>query len=288
MNATTTTTTTENQQFRLEHFVGDVKAFRAETWAVLPAHFVSDNPVTTIDARFIESAVDCGLLVEPFVRLFPDVPQARLTRVVVNNDLRGYLDPAETRAALEQGQVLVCEQIEVWHEDTADVVSAIQDELVFPVSASVVVLSQAAGNISLRTALGADENEHLFVIPAEGRLLLDAGQAHSETGFPGGFSLEAGRSDTCYVPPACSVDIANTEAAQAAVVVLRTAEPSAEELAELILARFLSGPAEEIAGQHHAMTMLEKIAWLREQLPRFLESTSARELLHLASGEVNR
>lgn len=283
-----TTTVTDNQQFRLGHFVGDVNTFRAETWAVLPAHFVSENPAMIIDAAFIKSAIDCGLLVEPFVRFFPDVPQAWLTRVVVNNDLRGYLDPAEVPGALEQGKILVCEQVELWHEETAKVVSAIQEDLVFPVSASVVVLSQAAGNISLRTVLGANENEHLFVMPGESRLLLDVGQAHSKTGFPGGFTSEVGRGDTCYVPPACAVDIVNTEAVQEAVLVLRITEPSAEELAELLLACFLSGPAEEIAGQHHAMTMPEKIAWLRERLPRFLDSISAREILHLASGEVNR
>lgn len=278
--------TTNFQSVCLSDLVGELEFFRAETWSVMSAQYESVDMKGLLSSAAIKDQLDCGLLVRPFVRLFPDVPSAWVTRVVVNNDLHGYLDPDRIDDLLEGPSALVLEQIELWNDDVAGLTSQLQTDVSFRVRATAVLLPNTTGSLPLRDLLGAAAEDHLFIVPTEGAISLNAGTKVGSTSHPYASAPVIGTQNTYYLPPGELVSVAAADETPSTFIVFRMKEPSAEELAELVLALFLAGPAEKISGLHHTMTMSEKVSWMRDRLPEYLETLPARSLLELASSEA--
>ncbi|MBA3489614.1 MAG: hypothetical protein H0T78_08735 [Longispora sp.] len=252
--------------------------FREDVWGALPTQFNGKGLESLVSADAVWQEIDCGLLARPFVRLHPDSRIADITRMVVNNPLSGYMDLERTRNAVQAGAVLVLERAELWHSGVTHACSELARDLPFGVTGTVVLLPLNKDAASLRAVLGASTSEHLLIAVTQGSLYVDVGRVEEANDLPGAFSGIVPSGAVVYVPPLYALQ-ATAADDTTTVVVFRVSEPSANQLAEVALALFVHGPAQNIAGTHQAMTLVDKLDWLRDQLSNYCSSISAKSLL---------
>ena len=74
----------------------------------------------------------------------------------------------------------------------------------------------------------------------------------------------------------------------ATCLVIAVQEPTAKQLAQTMLAMFLrSDAAGAVAGEHHRMSLEDKMAWLRDALADHIASSDVAEAIRLTRDRLS-
>jgi ribosomal protein L16 Arg81 hydroxylase len=254
----------------LSDIVGDADSFFVGSWGARPQVFRYPAGTRLLSSADIWKALDCGSLVTPYFCVLSDggasVNNVTQTRDVLNRPLAGYADAEAIRGRFGSGYTIKLTQTEDWHPDIKKLVAGLRTELRAEVRSFIFFTPQGSSGVPAH----ADE-AHVFVLQVEGRADWHVGVANGEE-ICGEQSAEIGLKpgDALYIPPGRPYH-GTTAGTDSLYVAITVQQPTARDLAGLMLAEFLNGPrATEIAGTHHRMTVAEKVSWLRDSLAEHL------------------
>ncbi|MFE7854121.1 hypothetical protein [Streptomyces sp. NPDC057403] len=276
--------TTVTSAGALAGLVGDSEAFLADTWAVRAATYRSTDPCAPLGATDVWEAFDCGLLVGPYFSVTRNAVSAPATDITVTRKVQQkprarYANADGVRTWFAAGYTVGLHQPDHWHAGLKQLADALREELRADVR-SAVFLAPPTGDTEGGSA--QQTAGHVFVRQLEGESRWSVGGEGRRTRI----ALTPG--SVLYIPPgdehAVSVD--DGDALYLTLVVRR---PSARDVAEEALVRFLrSAAAQEIAGRHHYLSLEDKVDWLRRELTAHLAGQDIDELVAAAVGAYRR
>jgi hypothetical protein len=269
MTATNDTATMLELPSKLADLVGDVDAFLADAWETRPRSFACPAALRLLTQSDVWDMLDCGLLVAPYFSIATEgastLSGITETRSVQNRPMPLYAKAETIRASVAGGRILKLNQADHWHAGLQELIGNLRTELRADVRSSVV-LSPKDAQIGPQT-----DGANLLILQLEGQThwrvapSVDCGAGEDQ------WTEVALRPGEVLYLPADRRYSAITGDRGALHVAITALQPTARDLAELALARFLGDPrAEEIAGSHHLMPLEEKVAWLRTQLVTYL------------------
>jgi ribosomal protein L16 Arg81 hydroxylase len=244
----------------LADLVGDVDSFLADHRGSRPVSFRCPTAPDLLTEAGIWTALDCGLLVDPYFSVVRDgvpVPIADIavTRNVLNRPMASYASATAIRERFESGDSLRLDAPDHWNAAIKDLVGSLRSELRAEVRSFAVLTPPNAA------AVPPPDDAPVFVVQLGGTADWHVDQA-------GGTALEPG--DVLWIP-GDHPRSATSGATGSLHLAITVRQPTTRDLAELALAGFLkSERVEEIAGTHHMLTIDEKVAWLRVQLAEHL------------------
>ncbi|MFF4911168.1 AraC family ligand binding domain-containing protein [Streptomyces sp. NPDC001260] len=267
----------------LAGLVGDSETFLADTWAVRAATYRSSDLSTPLNVADVWEAFDCGLLVGPYFSVTRGTVSAPATDITVTRKVQQkprarYANAAGVRKWFAAGHTVGLHQPDHWHAGLKELVDALREELRADVR-SAVFLAPPAGDAAGKTERAAG---HVFVRQLEGESRWSVGGEGRRTRI----ALTPG--SVLYIPPGDEHTV-TVHDGDALYLTLAVRQPSARDLAEETLVRFLrSAPAQEIAGRHHYLSLEEKVDWLRRELTAHLTGQDIDELVAAAVGTYQR
>ncbi|MGW0393037.1 hypothetical protein ACWDYJ_19510 [Streptomyces sp. NPDC003042] len=264
----------------LADIVGDVDAFAAEIWARRPEVFRYEAGPDLLVRAAAWEMVECGLLVAPYFSMLREVGGGATaqgittTREVLGRALPAYADPDAVRAKYASGRVITLNQPEDWHVGIRGLLDALRADLRGGARSAVFLTPPGASASSEHTT---DQHALHFQLDGESHWTPPSGPAIELV--PGDvLYLPGGQDTSCEAGPDGSFHLTVT-----------IEEPTGSELAGLMIAEFLDGPAAtEIAGTHHFLTPAQKTAWLRTELGKALADLDHAALVDRAAVDPRR
>ncbi|MFE1290891.1 JmjC domain-containing protein [Streptomyces sp. NPDC058751] len=242
----------------LADLVGDAESFLTEVWGHRTATFTCEPATTLLSTAHVWHELDCGGLVAPYFGVLgdgttPTSPGVSETRIVQTKPRPGYAKPAAVRAQVASGHVFVLSQLEDWNAGIGALAGALRGQCRAQVTTDAYLWAAGSDGVPAR-----NDGAHALVVQLDGRT------RWTVDGHAGESVLETG--DVLYVP-AGRVRQGFPAGTDALHLVISLQQPTARDLAELALARFLKSPAAAgIAGTHHFRSPAQKAAWLRDEL----------------------
>ncbi|MDB5553447.1 MAG: Ribosomal protein Arg81 hydroxylase, contains JmjC domain [Rhizobium sp.] len=276
----------------LADLVGDPHDFFTRFWAKEPAIFDSNATLSgLISEAEIWDELDCGLLSRPYFTVFNEgvrsaIQSITATRVVAGHKLTGFANAAQIRAEFADGGTFKLSQVEHWHKATKSLVAGLRDS--FDGNLEAFIFLSPPG----KTAMQAHtDGAHVFVLQIAGEKDWVVGRlnetSHSNSTLHEGpidpdnlieFTLRAGQ--VLYMPHGCP-HYATARTVNSIHLAITIEEPTAIDMANVILANFMSTDAFEALEQsHHQLPMPDKIKRLSSALQRFLENLDVGATVH--------
>jgi hypothetical protein len=249
---------------RLADIVGDAGSFWTEVWGRRPQSFHCQAAPRLLSRAEIWKTLDCGLLVAPYFGVFredtsPALADITVIRSVQTRRMAAYADAEAIRERLTSGYTFRLNQPEHWHPGIKALVAGLREDLRAEVQSSVFLSPQEA-----KLAKAHNDKAHILMVQLAGHMhwvVGEDGQRADVTLYPGG---------VLYIPSSLPhySTASGGDSLHMAIAIL---QPTARDLAELALSRFLnSARANDIAGSHHFMSLDDKVAWLRAELAKHL------------------
>lgn len=264
----------------LANLVGEVADFFDEVWGMRHQVYQCPGAANFLSCEEIWNMFDCGLLVAPYFGVLERGHRSRLaevieTRNVLNRRMPAYADAAAVRERYRSGHAVVLNQPEHWHAALHELVDGLRTELRADVRSSLL-LSPADTALQRTSTRGA----HLLVLQLDGRTAWSVDESPGTD--PGGSRLveiTLFPGDVLYVPGSRSYREL-TSGMESLRVEVVAEQPTACDLAKVVLTGFLDAPrAKKVAGNHHFMSLPEKVAWLRTELSAYLSSVDTAALV---------
>ncbi|MGW7264857.1 JmjC domain-containing protein [Streptomyces sp. NPDC054842] len=263
---------------RLEHLVGDVDAFFREHWADQPVVLRAHSDLTRlITEQEMWDEVDCGLLSRPYFTVFNEGVRTAISdmtrkRRVVNHDLPGFIEPEQIRQDFADGATFKFNQAEHWHPRIRTLVKALEPHFSGGLE-SFVFLSPPG-----KTAMQAHtDGAHVFILQVAGVKdwvvgRIDETSTSDSTLHEGPIADESRveltlrPGDVLYMPHG-TPHYATAREGNSIHVAVTIEEPTAGNLAEVVLAGFLGSPAfTALHEQHHRHSLRQRTELLRTAL----------------------
>ncbi|MFJ3229330.1 JmjC domain-containing protein [Streptomyces sp. NPDC086783] len=266
----------------LEDLVGDVDAFFSEHWAgqpvVLRAH--SDLSGLICEEEMWEE-VECGLLSRPYFTVFNEGVRTAISdmtrrRRVVGHELPGFIEPVQIREDFAQGATFKFNQAEHWHPRIRALVKAMEPHFAGGLEAFVFLSPPG------KTAMQAHtDGAHVFILQVAGVKdwvvgRIDASSTSDSSLHEGPIADHARMEvtlrpgDVLYMPHG-TPHYATAREGNSIHVAVTIEEPTAENLAEVVLAGFLgSAPVTALHERHHQYRLGERTELLRRALAEYL------------------
>jgi hypothetical protein len=251
---------------RLADLVGDVPAFHADVHGRRPATFHCGVDTDFLAPADLWAMLDRGLLVHPYFRVERagvrvPVADVAVTRSVQKKPLPAYADAAAVAAHFADGHTVVLDEAGHWHAGVKALLAGLREDLDAEVHAAAV-LTPPGGAIVV--------DGQAFVVQLAGQSTGDVVVSPGEVRY-----LPAGSRATAV--------------GESLQLVVTVTPPTARDIALLALAGFLkSEHVERIAGNHHALTPAEKVAWLRTALAAYLSDVDVVALAGRAARSRQR
>ncbi|MBY5775503.1 hypothetical protein HFN63_37005 [Rhizobium leguminosarum] len=279
----------------LDDLVGDTREFFQTCWAKEPAVFDSNaNLSALISEAEIWDELDCGLLSRPYFTVFNEgvrsaIQSITVPRVVAGHRLTGFANVAQVKAEFEQGGTFKLSQAEHWHKATRNLLKGLEGS--FDGNLEAFVFLSPPG----KTAMQAHtDGAHVLVLQIAGEKDWVVGRltktSHSDSTLHEGtidpnnrleFTLRAGQ--VLYMPHGCP-HFATSRTANSIHLAITIEEPTAIDLANTILANFMSTDAFAALEQsHHLLPMVDKIERVSVDLQRFLTGLDLENIVHRPS-----
>lgn len=262
-----------------------------DVWGCLPYQYRKEAAAGLLSSRRIWDELDCGLVVRPFFSVIPGPPHrlgkdVHRSRNVVNNRLDGYPDPAEIARLHAQGSAVLLHRPELWNPEIAGLVDGMATSLRAKAWSTAVLLPAGAHGDPHRELLRAAPETHTFVYQLEGRTSWTVTDAAGDAAAaPTGhrpFQAQQRPGDLLYLPPLTEQSV-DAGADGSLSLLVSVQELTARQLAETMLALFLrSTPVADLAGQHHALSLTEKMAWVRRAAVEHLASQDLGQVVRVA------
>ncbi|MGO7215263.1 JmjC domain-containing protein [Rhizobium ruizarguesonis] len=277
---------------RLEDLVGDTTTFFTEHWSKAPIVFDASADIgALINEDEIWAELDCGLLSRPYFTVFKEGVRAAIdsistTRTVAGHQLRGFADADKIRAQFETGGTFKLSQAEHWHGAIRQLVQGMVDR--FDGDLEAFVFLSPPG----KTAMQAHtDGAHVFVLQVAGEKDWVVGRlnetSHSLSTLHEGeirpedrleFTLRAGQ--VLYMPHGCP-HYATAQSGNSIHVAITVEEPTAIDMANVILANFMSTTEFAALEQsHHLVPVDEKMAKMRAALDAYLSKLDLGDAVH--------
>ncbi|MBV9024676.1 MAG: hypothetical protein JO362_12995 [Streptomycetaceae bacterium] len=278
----------------LDHLVGDPAAFFRDHWANQPVVMRANTDLTAlISEHEMWDEVDCGLLVRPYFTVFNEGVRTAISdmsrkRRVVGHELPGYINPEQIHRDFEAGGTFKFSQAEHWHPRIRALVKGMQQH--FRGGLEAFVFLSPPG----KTAMQAHtDGAHVFVLQVAGVKdwvvgRID-GNSHSDSTLHEGEIPEHLRmevtlrpGDVLYMPHGCP-HYATAREGNSIHIAITVEEPSAEDLAKVLLAGFMADPRfRALEDSHHRQSLDKRIELLREALLAYLAEADEAAILSSA------
>jgi ribosomal protein L16 Arg81 hydroxylase len=268
---------------RLEHLIGDIDAFFRDHWAHQPV--VLRAPVDLsglISEEEMWAEADCGLLSRPYFTVFNEGVRTAISdmstkRRVVGRELAGYIRPERIHADWEAGATFKFNQAEHWHPRIRALVQGMQPH--FRGGLESFVFLSPPGKTAMRAHY---DGAHVFVLQVAGTKDWVFGRIHPDSTsdstihegvIPDGQRVETTLrpGDVLYMPHG-TPHYATAREGNSIHIAITVEEPTAENLANVLLAGFLADPRYAAVEQdHHRRSLPERIEALRTALLAHLD-----------------
>lgn len=262
----------------LDHLVGDPAAFFRDHWGNQPVVLRATADLSTlISEQEMWDEVDCGLLSRPYFTVFNEGVRTAISdmstkRRVVGHELGGYIKPEQIYADWEAGATFKFNQAEHWHPRIRTLVKGMQPHFRGGLE-SFVFLSPPG-----KTAMQAHyDGAHVFVLQVSGTKDWVFGTNHA--GRTGDSTIHEGPiadderievtlhpGDVLYMPHG-TPHYATAREGNSIHIAVTVEEPTAENLANVLLATFMADPRfTAFEENHHRHSLEERTELLREAL----------------------
>ncbi|MFF0024691.1 JmjC domain-containing protein [Streptomyces sp. NPDC005496] len=266
----------------LEDVVGDVEAFFRVHWAGQPVVLRAPGDLSgLITEEEMWEEVECGLLSRPYFTVFNEGVRTAISdmtrrRRVVGHELPGFIEPAQIREDFAQGATFKFNQAEHWHPRIRALVKAMEPHFAGGLEAFVFLSPPG------KTAMQAHtDGAHVFILQVAGVKdwvvgRIDATSTSDSSLHEGPIADHARREvtlrpgDVLYMPHG-TPHYATAREGNSIHVAITIEEPTAENLAEVVLAGFLgSAPVTALHECHHQYRLGERTELLRRALAEYL------------------
>ncbi|MGW5173798.1 JmjC domain-containing protein [Streptomyces sp. NPDC004082] len=266
----------------LEDVVGDVEAFFRVHWAGQPVVLRAPGDLSgLITEEEMWEEVECGLLSRPYFTVFNEGVRTAISdmtrrRRVVGHELPGFIEPAQIREDFAQGATFKFNQAEHWHPRIRALVKAMEPHFAGGLEAFVFLSPPG------KTAMQAHtDGAHVFILQVAGVKdwvvgRIDATSTSDSSLHEGPIADHARREvtlrpgDVLYMPHG-TPHYATAREGNSIHVAITIEEPTAENLAEVVLAGFLgSAPVTALHERHHQYRLGERTELLRRALAEYL------------------
>lgn len=257
----------------LADLVGDTAQFFDQVWGRRTAVYRCGPATELLSTADVWRELDCGALVAPYFGILREDPTPTVagiteTRIIQTKPRPGYAKPAAVREQVAAGHIFVLRQLEDWNRRIGALVDALRTECRAQAGTAAHLCPTGSAGVVAHA-----DGAHVFVVQLAGRMRWLVG----ETADASTTVMEAG--DVLYIPARRVRQAAPCGSDDALYLVLSLQQPTAMDLAELALARFLeSSAAADTAGTHHFMSPQEKIAWLRAEVRAHLAGHAPHQL----------
>jgi hypothetical protein len=267
----------------LEDVVGDVEAFFRVHWAGQPVVLRAPGDLSgLITEEEMWEEVECGLLSRPYFTVFNEGVRTAISdmtrrRRVVGHELPGFIEPAQIREDFAQGATFKFNQAEHWHPRIRALVKAMEPHFAGGLEAFVFLSPPG------KTAMQAHtDGAHVFILQVAGVKdwvvgRIDASSTSDSSLHEGPIADHARMEvtlrpgDVLYMPHG-TPHYATAREGNSIHVAVTIEEPTAENLAEVVLAGFLgSAPVTALHERHHQYRLGERTELLRRALAEYLQ-----------------
>lgn len=274
----------------LEHLVGDTDAFFRDHWANQPVVLRAPSDLTgLITEREMWDEVECGMLSRPYFTAFNEGVRTAISdmttkRNVVGHELPGYVREEQIRRDFEAGGTFKFNQAEHWHPRIRALVKGMEPRFQGGLE-SFVFLSPPG-----KTAMQAHyDGAHVFVLQVAGVKDWTFGRIHpgstSDSVLHDGMIADDQRveatlrpGDVLYMPHG-TPHFATAREGNSIHIAITVEEPTAENLASILLASFMGGTAfAEIERDHHLRSLDERVESVRKALLDHLAEADERSV----------
>lgn len=280
---------------RLEHVVPDVDDFFANHWGNQPTVFRAPGDLTQlITEQEMWDEVECGLLIRPYFTAFNEGVRSALTemtrsRDIVGHNVPGYVNEVQVRKDFEAGGTFKFNQAEHWHPRIKALLDGLKSR--FRGGLEAYVFLSPPGKTAIQAHM---DGSHVLVLQVAGVKdwkvgLLDetsisgSDRYHSED-IPKDKRIDVTLTpgDVLYMPHGAP-HYATARVGNSIHIAITVEEPTAKDLSEVYLARFLAGPGYgELSVDHHRLPLSEKVARLRSAIIAHVQASDARAALDAA------
>lgn len=279
---------------RLEHLVGDTDAFFRDHWANQPVLLRAHSDLTRlITEQEMWDEVECGLLSRPYFTVFNEGVRTAISdmtrkRRVVGHELPGYIEPERIREDFAAGATFKFNQAEHWHPRIRTLVKALEPYFSGGLE-SFVFLSPPG-----KTAMQAHyDGAHVFILQVAGvkdwvvgrideTSTSDSTLHEGEVPDDRRVELTLRPGDVLYMPHG-TPHYATAREGNSIHIAITVEEPTAQNLAEVLLAGFLGDPAlKALHDSHHRHSLQQRTELLREALLAHLAGTDENSVTRAA------
>ncbi|MFF3216067.1 JmjC domain-containing protein [Streptomyces sp. NPDC002886] len=278
----------------LDHLVGDPAAFFRDHWANQPVVLRAPTDLTgLISEQEIWDEVDCGLLSRPYFTVFNEGVRTAISdmstqRTVVGHDLAGYIRPEQIYADFAAGGTFKFNQPEHWHPRIRELVQGMQRH--FRGGLESFVFLSPPGKTAMRAHY---DGAHVFVLQVQGVKDWTFGRIHpgstSDSTIHEGPIEDEHRvevtlrpGDVLYMPHG-TPHFATAREGNSIHIAITVEEPTAENLANVLLASFMADPRfAAFEETHHRHPLPERTRLLREALIAHLAEADEKAVLDSA------
>ncbi|MCT9011743.1 cupin domain-containing protein [Streptomyces sp. NPDC054766] len=254
---------------RLEHLVGDTGAFFRDHWANQPVLLRAPGDLTgLITEQEMWDEAECGLLSRPYFTVFNEGVRTAISdmtrkRRVVGHELPGYIEPERIRQDFAAGATFKFNQAEHWHPRIRTLVKALEPH--FSGGLEAFVFLSPPG----KTAMQAHhDGAHVLILQVAGVKDWVVGRIDEtstsdstlyEGQIPDDRRIEATLrpGDVLYMPHG-TPHYATAREGNSIHIAITIEEPTAQNLAEVLLAGFLGSPAFRALHEHHHQHCLKQ------------------------------
>jgi ribosomal protein L16 Arg81 hydroxylase len=263
---------------RLEHLVGEPAAFFRDHWGNQPVLMRARADLTgLINEQEMWDELDCGLLVRPYFTMFNEGVRTAISdmsrkRRVVGRDLPGYVNSEQIHRDFEAGGTFKFNQAEHWHPRIRALVKGMQPH--FRGDLGAFVFLSPPGKTAMRAHT---DGAHVFVLHVAGTKDWVVGRIDGnsisdsdihEGEIPGNrrMAVTLRPGDVLYMPHGCP-HYATARDGNSIHVAITAEEPTAENIANVFLARFMADPRfAALEESHHQYPLEKRIELLRAAL----------------------
>jgi ribosomal protein L16 Arg81 hydroxylase len=264
---------------RLEHLVGDPVTFFRDHWAKQPVVMRARADLAgLIDEREMWDELDCGLLVRPYFTIFNEGVRTSISdmsrkRRVAGRELPGYVNPDRIHRDFKAGGTFKFNQAEHWHPRIRALVKGLQPHFRGELGAFVFLSPPGKTAIHAHT-----DGAHVFVLQVAGlkdwvvgriddSSISDSAIHEGEIGEHLRMAFTMRPGDVLYMPHGCPHYATARGPGNSVHLSITVEEPTAGDIANVLLASFMGGPRFAALQQsHHGHPLAERIELLRAAL----------------------
>ncbi|MFJ3203749.1 JmjC domain-containing protein [Streptomyces sp. NPDC086989] len=278
----------------LDHLVGDPAVFFRDHWANQPVVLRAQTDLSgLITEQEMWDEVECGLLSRPYFTVFNEGVRTAISdmstkRRVVGHDLTGFIRAEQIHRDWEAGATFKFNQAEHWHPRIRTLVQGMQPHFRGGLE-SFVFLSPPG-----KTAMQAHyDGAHVFVLQVSGTKDWVFGRIHpgstSDSTIHEGPIADEERvevtlrpGDVLYMPHG-TPHYATAREGNSIHIAITVEEPTAENLANVLLATFMADPRfTAFEENHHRHAPAERTELLREALLAHLADADEKAVTRAA------